>query len=172
MTRSTHPPLPQNPGLWLSRTGDWFHDDTPVRHVRLSNLLTRSIARDDEGGLIVTTGRDRLPFCAEDAPLLVRTVEEQGGRLLMHLSNGLIEALVPDAYLCIDEEGRLRSVVAGQTFWALWSRSATQALLALMHDSGAYVELPVGQLPLHQARSDRNWSVQPPIKTETNSGSV
>lgn len=162
MTGPTPSPSIKNPGLWLSRAGDWFHDDMPVRHVRLCNLLTRSIARDEEGNLIVTTGRDRLPFCSEDAPLLVRTVEDTESSLKLHLSNGATEALSSQSHLCMDRDGRIRSVVANRTFWALWSRSATQALLTRLHESGEYVELPQGQLRLQQVISEQDWGLPPP----------
>jgi hypothetical protein len=63
------------PGLFYSRHGDWFHDGDWVGHAGLSALLCRSVARAEpsleapEGALIVTTGRDVLPFLSEDAPL-------------------------------------------------------------------------------------------------------
>lgn len=154
-------PLPRNPGLWLSRAGEWFHDDLPVRHVRLSNLLTRSIARDENGGLIVTTGRDRLPFRAEDAPLVVRTIEFEDNHFRIQLSNGLEETLETNSYLCMDGVGRIRSVVGHNSFWALWSRSATQALIGRVDDSGTHILLPQGIVPLRHAHPEQDWSLRP-----------
>jgi hypothetical protein len=66
-------------GLFLDGSGRWFHDGEPVRHARLAALLSRSIARAEDGSLIVTTGRDRLPFVALDTPLHVRTLRVSDG---------------------------------------------------------------------------------------------
>lgn len=109
-------------GLFLDRHGAWFHDGDPVRHARLAALLHRSIARDPAGHLIVTTGRDAQPFVAEDAPLLVRTLD--GDDLV--LSNET-RAPLGDRPLYIDDDGRVR--VAVGAFWALLSRSATQIVI-------------------------------------------
>lgn len=117
----------------MDREGRWFHDGDPVRHERLAALLSRSVARDVEGRLIVTTGRDVLPIAAEDAPVQVRTLRpaedsEQSPQLV--LSTGREEPLA-GMTLFIDDEGRMRVSVEGGAFWALFLRPAAQAVIAL-----------------------------------------
>lgn len=161
------PSSPAQSGLWLSKAGDWYHDGTPVRHARLCALLTRSIGRDEHHELIVTTGRDRLPFVAEDAPILVRTVEITSTELVLRLSTEAAERLTCESHVTIDAVGRIRSVVSDGRFWALWTRSATQVLLDRIDDSGTSIQLPCGRLALHEANTTLDWSLLPvPIATK------
>ncbi len=119
-TRRTDAPA----GLFLSRRGAWYHDGDRVKHAGLEGLLHRSIVRDDAGQLLVSTGRDTLPFVAEDAPFIVRTVA--GDDLV--LSDGTREHL-EGKRLYIDDDGRVRCVVKQGRFWAVLSRSATQGVV-------------------------------------------
>jgi hypothetical protein len=140
------------PGLFLSRRGAWYHDGDRVKHAGLEGLLHRSIARDDAGKLLVTTGRDKLPFVAEDAPYFIRTLVD--GRLL--LSDGSVD---DPRHLCIDDEGRIRASVKGGAFWALASRGAAQGLAALVDGDGC-IRLAAGVLAL-TPQTVRDWSEVP-----------
>lgn len=145
--RLTVDPGLESGALSLDREGRWRHDGDLIRHARLSALLDRSIARDEEGGLMVTTGRDRLPFTSEDAPLRVKTARLQGDGLLQVLRDDRELPLTKESALCIDEEGRVRTRVEGPrggTFWALWERPATQALMPLLADERIEVEVIEG----------------------------
>lgn len=164
MPLSTHlePRFDAPPGLFLSRDGAWFHDGQPVRHERLCALLSRSVARGEDGGLIVTTGRDRLPFAAEDAPLLVRTARADERSFRLVLSDESEEELSPGTRVLIDEEGRIRSPVKGGRFWALWARPAAQALFARVVDEDApRVQVAGGEVALVEERTPRDWSAAP-----------
>jgi len=125
-------PFPPPTGLALDAAGRWFHDAQWVRHARLSRLLDESVARDASGALIVTTGRDVMPFVCEDTPLFVVTVEgpDQGPRLL--LSDGRSLGLDEVRRFTIDGEGRMRLRVSLGTSaaWALAKRPAAQWLAA------------------------------------------
>lgn len=148
------------PGLFLSRRGAWYHDGDRVRHEGLEGLLTRSIARDPGGALIVTTGRDVLPFSVEDAPFLVRTLGPRGGPgdVTLVLSDGSVEDVDGRPFL-MDDEGRVRCPVKDARFWALLSRSATQLLLELVDDEGRIVT-PRGATTL-TSTPPRDWSEPP-----------
>ena len=148
--------------LTLDEDGTWRHEGQDVRHKRLSALLHRCVARDDEGALIVTTGRDVMPFTPEDAPKIVRSLEREDGAWQLHLLGGTREPLEPGAPLLIDDAGIVRSRVGGGRFWARWSRSATQALLArageaLDEDGALPVELDELTLRLRPS-PPRDWS--------------
>lgn len=129
------PPGPTR-GLWLDKQGRWHHDGEPIRHERLSALLHRCIARDDDGALLVTTGRDRLPIAVEDTPLFVRTVEVGGAGVVMVLSNEGREPLTAAHEVLADAEGVWRVRVQGGRDWARFSRSAMQGLMPWL-DEGA-----------------------------------
>lgn len=170
------------PGLFLSRRGAWYHDGDRLRHLGLESLLWKSIARASDGGLIVTTGRDRLPFLAEDAPFVVRTLgraatgRDDAGRtgaasdagdaedrgevddIALVLADGSEEAVARRSFF-IDDDGRVRCPVKGGRFWALLSRSATQLLLELVDDEGRIVT-PAGPCALTPAPAWR-WSDPP-----------
>lgn len=147
------------PGLFLSRHGVWYHDGDRVRHGGLEALLHRSVARGLRGDLVVTTGRDVLPFLAEDAPVMVRTVSHNNHDLLLALTDGTAEAVAQRTFY-IDDSGRVRVPVRGRTFWALLSRTATQLLLGLVDDS-ARVRTPRGPAPIETLAAPCLWSAAP-----------
>jgi hypothetical protein len=121
------PDRPDAPtGLFLSRRGNWFHDGQRVSHRRLAGLLSRSVARSADGALVVTTGRDILPFVAEDAPLMVREVRAGVAALELVLSDETTAAL--EGPIVVGVDGRLRTALPGRRLWAVFGRSAQQAL--------------------------------------------
>lgn len=145
------------PGLYLSRRGNWFHDGERVHHERLSRLLTGAIARLDTGALVVTTGRDTLPFVAEDAPIFVRSVDidVDGAGVTLVLSDGSSEAL---GDVVVGPDDRLRAVVRSRAFWALFTRSAGQLLEPFVQDDALVVG--ARRWPVPACRAD--WSAAPP----------
>lgn len=114
-------------GLFLCGDGTWLHDGDPVTHPRLADLLHASIARDTDGQLCVTTGRDRLPFTCEDLPLRVLWVEQNPDGVMMHLSNGREELLDPGT-LVVDRDHRWRCLTSA----GLGARFSRPAQLQLM----------------------------------------
>jgi len=132
-------------GLFLSKYGTWFHDGDQLHHKRMAGLLHRSIARDDAGGLLVTTGRDRLPFVAECAPFVVRSVD--GATIA--LSDDVHEELAPSTLFCMRDDGALFVSVKDSGFWALLSRNAQHALQDhIVDDDGYMVVIDDGRWPL------------------------
>jgi hypothetical protein len=145
------------PGLYFTRRGNWFHDGQRVRHERLAGLLSRSVARDADGRLIVTTGRDVLPFVAEDAPIVVRTIAIDTSSIVLHLSDGTEEHL--DGAVVVDDDGQLRTPVRGRLFWARFSRAARQGLEPWFVDEA---HLAVGGRTWDVvAATSRTWSAAP-----------
>ena len=153
------------PGLFLSRRGNWFHDGDRVRHERLAQLLSGSVARDAAGGLVVTTGRDTLPFVAEDAPLQVRSVEVDDDVVTLLLSDQTREAL--GAVVVVGAEQRLRVAVRAGAFWALLTRSAGQLLepFFVSDEHGDAIVVGARRWPLSSSPSSPappDWSAPPP----------
>lgn len=150
-------------GLFLSRRANWFHDQERVRHHRLAQLLTGSISRDLHGGLVVTTGRDTLPFVAEDAPLVVLSVDVDVGAdsIIVLLSDQAREEL---GHVVVGSDHRLRTPVRDGAFWALFTRSAAQ-LLEPFVDGDAFVvgarRWPISPLSVDWARRPALASTHP-----------
>jgi hypothetical protein len=160
--KTTTPDANRTRGLFLSAEGHWFHDGDAVRHVRLCALLTRSITRDAQDALMVSTGRDQLPFTAEDAPFQVLTWQWSSGSLSMELSDGSHEVLDERAVFLIDDLGRLRIAVKQGRFWALLTRSATHLIIAGINDAGDGVDLPPGlHARLQPAPAVVDWGAVP-----------
>jgi hypothetical protein len=141
------------PGLFLARDGTWFHDGLGIHHPRLAALLHRSIARGDDGGLIVTMGRDRLSFAAEDAPYLVRALRIDDATAT--LSDGTEETLVGP--LLVDVAGRVRVRVKNGGFWALLSRATASVVMGGLDEDGTHVIIGARALDVVE-ESRARWS--------------
>jgi hypothetical protein len=111
-------------GLYLLADGTWLHDGDRVEHERLCALLHRSVALAADGTVVVTTGRDVLPFGFEDLPLRVLSIHAPPLRAV--LSNERTEPLRA-AQLEVDPNGSLRM----RTSTGLWARVTRQAQLQL-----------------------------------------
>lgn len=124
-------------GLFFSRHGTWYEDGDAVTHAKLAALLSRCVARDAQGALIITTGRDVRTFAAEDAPLVGKALAGS----TLRLSN---ETNLPlaGATLLVDDTGAMR--VAAGAFWAVLSRAATHDVGALLDERGTTVRFADG----------------------------
>lgn len=156
-------------GLYFSRRGNWFHDGDRIFHAGLSGLLDRSVARDADGGLIVTTGHDVLPFISEDAPVMIRQVLLGAGGLWTRLSTGHDEPL--PAIVAIGSDHRLRVPVAGGRWWALMSRAAGQALEPLFQvDSDEAIWIVDGDVRHRVCPLDADWRQLPTLSGDVGAG--
>ncbi|MCP4504559.1 MAG: hypothetical protein GY822_32025 [Deltaproteobacteria bacterium] len=163
-------------GLFLSRKGNWFHDGDQLHHSRMCSLLHRSIERDDDD-LIVTTGRDRLSFVAEDAPYRIKLIEK---RVVSSTPSDVLLGAQPSAakecivITCSDDESEIlqRSHVWATTadgaiylsvksgrFWALLSSGAQQWLQPYLQEdddgNGFHLSFPA------------DWTSEPSTKSLT-----
>jgi hypothetical protein len=155
-------------GLFFSRAGHWFHDGDRIFHAGLAGLLHRSVARADDDALIVTTGRDTLPFVSEDAPLLAHRVEVDDEGFVLALSNGR-EARA--GWLALGSDHRLRAAVDDGRFWALLGRAAGQALEPLLDvddDGAAFVRAGDRRHPV--VPLDADWCRRAPMSPPTPPG--
>ncbi len=74
-----------------------FHDHgAQVEHARLEQAMHTWIARHpDDGRYILTNGYDWTYFTVDDAPYFVRAVRLDGDQVILALSDGTEEPLVP-----------------------------------------------------------------------------
>ena len=149
--------------MWLDRNGQWFHDGQPIRHVRLSALLSASIARDGALQLIVTTGKDTLPFTAEDAPLHAKTVIRNGERLSFQLSNRTELPLENVQRILVDAEGHMRTRSHDERFWIRLLKPAAQAIMsaAVERKGRLWVPSATGSVLLVEHLADTDWCAPP-----------
>lgn len=119
------PPL----ALVIDAEGRFVHDGTVVTHARLVALLHRSIARNDDGTYVVTTGRDRVPLIVEDTPYFVRTLKRTTtGAVDLVLSDDTHERVDEKTSFVVDSQDRMRVRIKGDRFWAKLLRPAHAAL--------------------------------------------
>lgn len=153
------------PGLYFSRLGHWFHDGDRIFHDGLHGLLVRHVARAADGGLVVTTGRDVLPFVAEDCPVLVREATFTAHGLHLTLQDGREEDAAGPVVVGADD--RWRIPVRGDTLWALLPRAVCQGLWPHLeaNDDGVST-LEVDGVVLPVVTGDADWSAAPTSATD------
>jgi Protein of unknown function (DUF1285) len=141
--------------LFLDRHGVWHEDGVAIRHARLSALLHRSIARDENNNLIVSTGKDRLPFACEDTPLLVTDIHIGKSSTVLHLSNNTPVTFSDTNRVTVDDAGCLR-IRVGNQFWARVTRAAAAQLHSHLVERGTgfWLVLPTLQCPIDRAEHD------------------
>jgi uncharacterized protein len=114
--------LREQSGLSIDLEGRLCHREEPITHARTLEVLWRSLERQPDGRYLVRVGRESGYVRLDDAPYGVRGATFEGDRVLLHLTDGSLEALVP-ATLSTDREGVLHCIVKG-THRARLSRSA------------------------------------------------
>lgn len=112
----------------LDAEGRFSQDGEPFDHHKLAAAFHRWIARHpDDGRFILTNGLDWSYFTVEDAPYVVRHLTEHAGELLLTLSDGTEEVLIP-AKSRIGKDGALYTSVKQGAFEAKFTRHAQSAL--------------------------------------------
>jgi hypothetical protein len=116
------------------------------------------VARDEHDRLIVTTGRDALPFVAEDAPLVVRSVVVSADAVRLLLSDGTTTDL--QGPVVVGGDDRMRMPVFSRRMWASFSRTAQRALEPYFVDEKC---LAFGNrnVVVVAAEADRGWDEVP-----------
>jgi uncharacterized protein len=142
--------LPQEQsGLSIDSEGRFRHRGEPITHARTLEVLWRSLSRDGSGHYRVSIGRESALVRIDDAPYGVRGATVEGGRPLLHLTDGSVEPLDP-ATLRIGVDGVLRCAVRGGHA-ARFGRAAQSALGQLLVEvsPGRYaLALEGGEWPL------------------------
>jgi hypothetical protein len=133
----------------LDGEGRFFHDEVLVDNPKLAHALHTWIARHpDDERYILTNGYDWTYFTVEDAPYFVRGVREDGGTLVLSLSDGTEEPLDPTAIHLVEDRGDALFVsvkigAEGGPFEAKFTRSAQTALGPFLREEGGRFFLEV-----------------------------
>jgi len=99
-------------GLAIDLEGRFRHRGEPITHARTLEVLWRSLSRGEGSGYLVRVGRETAAVRVEDAPYGVRGATVEGGRPLLHLTDGSSEPLDPGT-LRLGRDGVLRCLVKG-----------------------------------------------------------
>jgi hypothetical protein len=132
----------------LDKSGVFTHDGEVVEHAGLESAMHGWIRRHpDDGRYILSNGYDWTYLTVEDAPFTVKSLREEGGRLLLFLSDGSTEAWDP-ATTRVGDDGALyaKVKVSDGGFEAKFTRHAQTALAPYLVDAGedGSVSLRVG----------------------------
>lgn len=129
-------------GFRIDREGEFQHEGEPVRHEGLRRALFRWLDSLPDGRTILRLDANRFAYVdVDDTPLVARAARIDGGAILLALSDGSEEPLVP-ASLSIDAAGVMRSRVRERHLVARLSTSAAAVVAELI------VEDPAGALAL------------------------
>lgn len=127
----------------LDREGRFSHDGVPVTHPGVSRALHRWISRDEDGRYVLRCGPVWCWFRVEDVPFLVRSVREEGARLVAALDDETEEVLEPGT-LHLGEDGILRCRVKGGRFPARFDRHAHFTIADRLVEEAGILVLRVG----------------------------
>ena len=134
-------------GFRIDADGEFQHEGEPVRHEGLRRALFRWLDSLPDGRVILRLDSTRFAYVdVDDTPLVVRAARIEGDKMLLALSDGAEEALVP-ASLNIDDAGVMRCSVRNGRLTARLATSAATVLAELMEedDEGAPVLNLAGQ---------------------------
>ena len=127
--------------------GRWFDGDTPVSHAGVARNFDRWIDRADDGRYCLRNDINWAYVTIEGPPVFVRRARVDGRDVLLGLSDGREEPLVP-ATLRQGPDGALYCDVRDGRLPARFDRSAAQALEdRLVEAEDGTVALDIGPGP-------------------------
>lgn len=121
----------EDSGIVLDREGRWSHDGAPIEHPKIVEAFNRGLERDAQGRYVLRFGDDWCYVSVEDAPLQVESAIPEEARVVLRLSNGLAEPLVPETLELRDGVLYCRAA-SGMT--ARFSRSAQFTIGSLLEE--------------------------------------
>lgn len=130
-------------GVRRDAAGRWFHEGEPVVNEGVARAFDRWIDRHEDGRYILRNSVNWAYFELEGPPLFVRGITITEGGILLALSNGLEEQLVPDT-LRQDAAGNLYCDAAEGRLVAQLLRKATLQLEPLVDEDEQGIFLHIG----------------------------
>jgi hypothetical protein len=131
-------------GIKLASDGRWFHEGVEITHERTIELFNRSIRREGDK-YVLRVGNEVCEIEVEDAPFFVKQVNREENKLLLVISNGMLEELDPSS-LEIGDNNILYAKVGTNKDRAKFTRPAYYQLMEyLCEDEGKGYFLKVGE---------------------------
>jgi len=118
----------RQPRIFIDKEGNWFQEDIPISHRRTYLYNNSLLAKDEEDRYYIDEGRGRIYIEVEDAPFVVRTVEEKEDGLYIILNDETSERLDFER-LWIGDENVPYCKVKGGLFHARFLRPAYYELM-------------------------------------------
>jgi uncharacterized protein len=122
--------------------GTWYHEGVAVENEAIARAFDRWIDVAEDGRYRLKNAINWVYVEIEGAPIIVRTVDFEGDRVSLHLSDATIEQLRPET-LRQDRHGALYCDVRNGTLPAQFSRAAHALLAPLVgeEDGRPYLEI-------------------------------
>jgi hypothetical protein len=121
-------------GIRIDKEGEFQHEGAPVRHEGLRQALFRWLDRLPDGRVVLRLDERRFAYVeVDDTPLVVRGARIDGARVLLTLSDGAEEPLLPET-LTIDAAGVMRCTARDGKLEARLSTAAAAALAEVIDD--------------------------------------
>jgi hypothetical protein len=95
----------------MDKEGNWFINNEPVKHERMTLFLTRSIVKEGDT-FYVKIVNEKIPIEVEDTPYIVKEVTHRNGRFFLLLNDETTEILNPST-LEVGKENVLYCKVKG-----------------------------------------------------------
>jgi len=85
--------------LKIDKDGRWFQNGAEIIHPEIYRLFTGKLEKTADGGYLVRFGRETCRVEVEDAPFVVRRVDELGdGGIVIQLNDNSQEPLDPERF--------------------------------------------------------------------------
>jgi hypothetical protein len=135
----------------LDASGRFWNEGRLIEHEAMTAAFASWIRRHpDDGRFVLTNGYDWTYFTVEDAPFLVRHVEDRGGNAILSLFDGTEEPLDPEG-VTVSPEGVLYVQVKGGGYEARLTAPAQSAMVPFIaegDDGAPCVELGGRKFPI------------------------
>jgi hypothetical protein len=149
----------------LDASGRFWNEGRLIEHQAMSAAFASWIRRHpDDGRYVLTNGYDWTYFTVEDAPFVVRHVEERGGNAILSLFDGTEEPLDPSGVF-VSPDGVLYVRVKCGEFEARLSAPAQSAMVPFIGEDTAgepCVELRGNQFPINSRERPRGAAAEAP----------
>lgn len=96
----------------IDKNGNWFINNAPVTHERISLFLTRSVLKEGTN-YYLKIANEKIPVEVEDTPYIVKQVIHENGKFFLILNDETMEPLNPST-LEVREENVLYCEVKGE----------------------------------------------------------
>jgi len=109
--------------IHIDKEGRWFHRGAEIINKGIVQFFYANMEMEASGRCVIAWNGERCYVEVEDAPFVVRRAEEGGEGIRIHLSDGTVEILSPEA-LTIGKDHVLYCRVKNDRFTARFNRPA------------------------------------------------
>jgi len=108
----------------LRRDGHWYNDEERIENPRIALLFSRSLRRNPDGSYFLQVAEERAPITVEDTPYVVTTIEDDGSRGFVIVTNDEVREPLDPSTLEVGADNVLYCMVKNGEFRARFLRNA------------------------------------------------